>query len=97
VLVSAVASTTDPVKFKDIEDTITWQLKFPSGIIANCSSTYRSNGLNHYTAFAENGWFGLGPAYDYTGINGRRSDGKPSPSRPLTSSPPKWMTSPNVF
>jgi predicted dehydrogenase len=76
VQVSAVASTTDPVKFKDIEDCITWQLKFPSGILANCSSTYRSNGLNHYTAFAENGWFGLGPAYDYSGINGRRSDGK---------------------
>lgn len=76
VLVSAVASTTDPVKFKDIEDCITWQLKFPSGVIANCSSTYRANGLDHFTAFAESGWFGLGPAYDYGGITGKRSDGK---------------------
>ena len=76
VLVSAVASTTDPVKFKDIEDSIAWQLKFPSGIIANCSSTYRCNGLDHYTAFAEEGWFGLDPAYDYAGIHGRRGDGE---------------------
>jgi predicted dehydrogenase len=76
VLVSAVASTTDPVKFKDIEDCITWQLKFPSGVIANCSSTYRSNGMDYFTAYAENGWFGLGPAYDYLGIKARRSDGQ---------------------
>jgi predicted dehydrogenase len=83
VLVSAVASTTDPVKFKDIEDSITWQLKFPSGIIANCSSTYRFNGMDRYTAFAENGWFGLEPAYDYSGIKGRRSDGKTIAFEPI--------------
>jgi predicted dehydrogenase len=76
VSVSAVASNTDTVKFKDIEESITWQLKFPSGIIANCSSTYAFNGINRYTAYAENGFFGLEPAFDYAGVHGRRSDGK---------------------
>ena len=49
-------------------------MKFPSGIIASCSTTYGFNGLARYKAFAENGWFELSPAYGYGGIQGRRSD-----------------------
>jgi predicted dehydrogenase len=67
---------TDPLKFKEVDETIVWQLKFPSGIIAYCSTTYLVNGINRYTAYAEKGWFGLDPAYSYGGISGRRSDGK---------------------
>jgi len=67
---------TDPVKFKEVDESIVWQLKFPGGIIAYCSTTYLVNGINRYTAYAENGWFGLDPAYSYGGIRGRRSDGK---------------------
>lgn len=30
-------------------------------------------GINRYRAFAEKGWFGLDPAYSYTGIQGSSS------------------------
>ena len=73
--VSAVTSTTDPAKFKDVEESIAWQMKFPSGVLANCSATYKFNGINHFNAYGEKGWFGLDPAYNYSGISGRRSDG----------------------
>jgi predicted dehydrogenase len=73
--VSAASSVTDPVKFKDIEESITWQLKFPSGVIARCSSTYGFSGMDNFTAYAEQGWWQLEPAYIYGGIQGRRSDG----------------------
>jgi predicted dehydrogenase len=73
--VSAASSVTDPVKFKDIEESITWQLKFPSGVIAKCSSTYGFSGMDNFTAYAEQGWWQLDPAYIYGGIQGRRSDG----------------------
>jgi predicted dehydrogenase len=76
VTVSAMESKTDPVKFKEVDESIVWQLKFPGGIIAYCSTTYLVNGINRYTAYAEKGWFGLDPAYSYSGIRGRRSDGK---------------------
>ena len=76
ILISAIATTTDPVKFKEVEESIIWQMKFPSGVIANCSSTYKFRGIDRYTAYAEDGWFGLEPAYDYDGIRGRRSDGE---------------------
>ena len=73
---SAMETKTDPVKFKDVDESIVWQLKFPGGIMAYCSTTYLVNGINRYTAYAEKGWFGLEPAYSYGGIRGRRSDGK---------------------
>ena len=75
ITVSAASSVTDPVKFKDIEESITWQLKFPSGVIAKCSSTYGFNGMDNFTAYAEQGWWQLDPAYIYDEIQGRRSDG----------------------
>src|SRR5664279_2209963 len=76
VLVTAVETVTDPVKFKEVEETIAWQLKFPGGIVTSSTSTYNFNGMARYQAFAENGWFELSPAYGYNGITGRRSDGK---------------------
>jgi predicted dehydrogenase len=83
VSVSAVATTIDPVKFKDLEESIAWQLKFPSGVIASCDTTYNFNGLDRFRVFADRGWFGLAPAYGYGGIQGQRSDGKWSAFPPL--------------
>jgi predicted dehydrogenase len=75
-LVSALETKTDPVKFKDVKESLVWTLKFPGGVVANCSTTYRFNGLNKFNVLAERGSFGLDPAYGYGGIRGRRSDGK---------------------
>jgi predicted dehydrogenase len=79
VSVSAVATNNDPVKFKDIEESISWQLKFPSGVIASCNTTYNFNGFDRFRAFAERGWFELAPCFGYGGIQGRRSDNKWTP------------------
>ncbi|MGO8699800.1 MAG: Gfo/Idh/MocA family protein [Limisphaerales bacterium] len=76
VIVTALETKTDPVKFKEVDESITWQLKFPSGIIANCSTTYIISGIDSYTVFAEGGAFGLSPAYNYEGNTGARSDGR---------------------
>jgi len=76
VSVSAIANTLDTVKFRDIEESLVWQMNFPSGVLASGNTTYRFNGINRYTANAERGWFGLDSAYGYGGIHGRRSDGE---------------------
>jgi predicted dehydrogenase len=76
-LITAVETTTDRVKFKDVEESIAWQMKFPGGVIASCDSSYNFNGMNRYQAFADNGWFQLSSAYGYGGIEGKRSDGEP--------------------
>jgi predicted dehydrogenase len=67
---------TDPVKFKDVEETMTFQLHFPNGVAAECSTSYNAN-ANKFTGIAERGSFGMEPAYSYGGNRGFRSDGKP--------------------
>lgn len=76
MLVSAIETKTDPVKFSEVDESIAWQAKFPSGVIANCSSSFNTSGLGRLRANAQRGWFELDPAYNYNGIRGRRSDGK---------------------
>jgi len=68
VEVMAIESTdhTDP-RFKDVENTVTFQLKFPSGVLASCVSSYGTS-LNRFCVHAEQGSFELRPALSYRGI-----------------------------
>jgi predicted dehydrogenase len=73
VAVSAQMSITDPVKFKPgVDESLLFTLKFPSGVVANCASSY-ATGLNRFRANAERGWFEVSPALNYVGIKGRMS------------------------
>jgi predicted dehydrogenase len=76
VLVTAVESKTDPVKFRSVEESMAFQLTFPSGVIASCLTSYNAQGMNFFSAHAGRGAFGLNPAYGYSGIEGWRSDGQ---------------------
>jgi predicted dehydrogenase len=74
VSVSAQLSISDPIKFKPgVDESVLFSLKFPSGILANCSSSY-ATGLNRFRAHAERGWFEVSPALNYTGIKGRMTE-----------------------
>ncbi len=76
ILVSATETKTDPEKFKEVDESILWQARFPSGVLANCSTSYAASGIGRFRAHAERGWFGLEPAFNYSGNRGLRSDGK---------------------
>ncbi|RAK56885.1 Gfo/Idh/MocA family protein [Phenylobacterium deserti] len=54
------------IRFREVDDTILFALKFPSGAVANCVSSYTSN-HNRYRVVQQNGWFELEPATAYTG------------------------------
>lgn len=77
VVVSAIETKTDPVKFKEVDETVTWSAQFPSGAIAYCTASFKIGGIKNFRANCERGWFELDPAYYYDGIEGSRSDGKP--------------------
>jgi predicted dehydrogenase len=77
VSVTAVATKTDPVKFAEVEESMTFQLLFPSGVLADCRTTYKVGGMNRVTVFEDRGSFGLEPAYNYNGNRGWRSDRQP--------------------
>jgi predicted dehydrogenase len=74
--ISATETKTDPVKFREVDESIAWSMRFPSGVMANCATTYFVNGMNRIWAGAESGWFQLDPAYSYGGLKGRTSKGE---------------------
>ncbi|WP_342657818.1 Gfo/Idh/MocA family oxidoreductase [Sphingomonas sp. NY01] len=77
VSVTAVESTdkSDP-RFRTVEDQINFMLRFPSGAIADCVSSYSSN-HNRYRVVGTDGWIDLEPATSYEGQRMRiRKDGK---------------------
>jgi predicted dehydrogenase len=59
----------DDPRFKEVEETVNFQLRFPSGILANCTSSYGYAGQNHYRVVGTKGWFELEPATSYRGLN----------------------------
>jgi len=75
IWVNASEVKTDAVKFKEVDETILWQAKFPGGVVSNSICTYSANGLQGFRAATTRGWFGMDPAYYYNGNRGRRSDG----------------------
>jgi predicted dehydrogenase len=66
----------DPERFSQVEESITWQMRFPSGVLATCSSSYNARGMDRVRVYGEEGWFGLEPAYRYGGLDGMRLDGE---------------------
>jgi predicted dehydrogenase len=65
---------TDKYKFSEVEESITWQMNFPSGATCVSTSTY-SAGIDRFYASAENGFFELSPAVSYGPFKGKTSDG----------------------
>ena len=71
------APKSDPVKFKEgIDETITFQMGFPSGVIAQCLSTYAMNGVDRFLLIGERGWAELNPANGYGPLKGRTNKGE---------------------
>lgn len=66
---------TQPALFGEVEESISWQLIFPSGAVCTSSSTYNCNIDRLYTG-AENGFFELSPAISYGPFKGRTSKGE---------------------
>jgi len=77
VWVTAQETKTDPVKFRaGIDETIQFQLGFPSGATASCLSTYTMNNLDRFFLDGEKGFAELLPATGYGPIKGRTNKGE---------------------
>ncbi|WP_064198536.1 MULTISPECIES: Gfo/Idh/MocA family protein [Emticicia] len=65
---------TDKERFKDVEESVSWQMEFPGGTIVNGFTSYKSNIEQLYVS-ADKGWVQLSPAYSYGPIKGSTNDG----------------------
>ena len=57
----------DP-RFKEVEEHVTFQLRFPSGILANCSSSYGYFQQSHYRVMGTEARLEVDPATWYDGL-----------------------------
>lgn len=84
VWVTAQETKTDPVKFKEgVDETITFQLGFPSGAEASCLSTYNMNNLDRFFLNGDKGFAELQPAAGYGPIRGKTNKGPLDIKNPL--------------
>lgn len=65
---------TRPELFNEVDETIYFELEFPSGCVAKGISSYNMH-LNHLKAKAEKGEFELSSAYRYGGMKGKTPEG----------------------
>lgn len=65
VLATTYSTPNDP-RFKEVEEAVFFQLRFPSGTIANCTTSYGIHQSRRYRCYGnKGGWFGLDPAFAY--------------------------------
>jgi len=77
IWVTAQETKTDPEKFKEgVDETIQFQLGFPSGAVSSCLSTYNMNYLDRFFLNGQNGFAELQPSTGYGPIKGRTNKGE---------------------
>jgi len=67
--ISAYSSVIDQDgRFTDIEEDISWTMKFPSGIVASCNSTYGANMSGYFPVHGSKGVLHAENAFSYDGL-----------------------------
>ena len=67
VTAEILSDSSDP-RFKEVEDRVSFQLRFPSGTLAACQSFYSAHESRRCRVLAERGWIDLDPAFAYRGL-----------------------------
>ena len=76
VWVTAQETKTNPELFKqDVDETIQFQMGFPSGAVASCLSTYNMNNLDKFFLNGDDGFAEMQPSTNYGPIKGRTHRG----------------------
>ena len=77
IWVTAQETKTNPTKFKEgVDETITFQLGFPSGAVSSCLSTYNMKYLDRFYLNGTEGFAEMQPSTGYGPIEGRTHKGK---------------------
>ena len=61
-------STPGDGRFREVEESVSFSLQFPSGVTANCYTSYGVHTNRHYRVGFADGWADLDPAFAYEGL-----------------------------
>jgi predicted dehydrogenase len=85
--ISAYASTIDhDGRFSEVEENVAWTMKFPSRILASCTTTYGASMDGYFRVHGAKGWLQVDQAFAYDGLHLRAEFGntkldEPNPAR----------------
>jgi predicted dehydrogenase len=67
--ISAYASVIDhDGRFNEVEENVSWTMRFPSGIVASCTTTYGANMDGYFRVYGSKGWLQVDKAFVYEGL-----------------------------
>ena len=85
--ISAYSSVIDhDGRFNEVEENVSWTMRFPSGIVASCNTTYGAPMDGFFRVHGSKGWLEVNPAFIYEGLrltgefSGTKVD-EPNPAR----------------
>ena len=68
--IAAFASTIDhDGRFNEVEENVSWTMRFPSGIVAACNTTYGAPMEGYYRVHGSKGWLQVDEAFSYEGLH----------------------------
>lgn len=73
--VTARQSTNRPEIFTEVDETTSFQLEFPEGVVVDGKTSFGEN-LNNLEVTTKEGWYYLRPMQSYSGVRGKTSDNK---------------------
>ena len=77
----------DDGRFRTVEENVSWTMRFPSGVVASCNTTYGANMPGFYRVHGSKGMLNVEPAFGYEGlrlraqISGEEMVDAPNPNR----------------
>jgi predicted dehydrogenase len=67
--ISAYASTIDrDGRFAEVEENVSWTMRFPTGILASCLTTYGADMPGYFHVYGSKGWLRVDQAFVYEGL-----------------------------
>jgi predicted dehydrogenase len=73
---ATIYNTPGDPRFSEVDETMTFQLKFASGTIAICDTSYSAHACRQYRVMCERAWIGMDPAFAYRGLKATISEAK---------------------
>jgi predicted dehydrogenase len=65
-------------RFKEVEENVSWTMKFPSGVVASCNTTYGAEMPGFFRVHGSKGMIHMEPAFSYQGLHLRaKIEGEP--------------------
>jgi predicted dehydrogenase len=56
-------------RFNEVEENVSWTMRFPSGVVASCNTTYGAPMEGYFRVHGSKGWLEVSPAFLYEGLH----------------------------